>query len=284
MEFRFPAVLVPHRCSKMSLVSSRRRWLESGPRLNERMNEWESDGENDQRGNPVWPGNDSSRRRDRPKPLTWTHSNPPPEGAWSPGSSSSRIRSWGQRSRGREVDFFLLFFFPSPETTKRQRTDCTDWQRAVQKVRRVQSDTPQRGKLITHIHEWTEITGDKQGVCFFWTLGKLLRSKGREESQQCSPGDAGVHVRFTRRPQIMWWIRLTGECFSLFLRKTLLFQQSVCVCQLAVFLSGYTRLFLFLFSNPMSKKFSLHQVTISEVISSSYRAKLFLIAVLVKLP
>lgn len=99
----------------------------------------------------------------------------------------------------------------------------------------------------------------------FWTLGKLLRSKGKEESEKCSPGDTGVHVRFTRKPQIMWLIRLKGECVSLFLRKTLLFQQSVCVCQLAVFLFGYTRLFLFLFPNPMSEKLSLHQVTISEV-------------------
>lgn len=139
VEFRFSAVMVLHRCSKMSLVSSRRRWLESGPRLNARMNEWESDGGNDRRGKPVWPGNDSSRRRDRPNPLTWTHSYPP-EGAWSPGSSS-RIRSWGQRSRGREVDISIFF---SPEMTKHQRTDCTDWLRGGQKVRRVQRDSYSR--------------------------------------------------------------------------------------------------------------------------------------------
>lgn len=144
---------------------------------------------------------------------------PPLRGPEAQGAAAAESGA-GVRGQGAERwIFFFFFFFSSPETTKRQRTDCTDWQRAVQKVRRVQSDTPQRGKLITHIHEWTEITGDKQGVCFFWTLGKLLRSKGREESQKCSPGDAGVHVRFTRRPQIMWWIRLTGECFSLFLRK-----------------------------------------------------------------
>lgn len=109
------------------------------PRQNERTNERASEQDNEwtskreREKEKIGGGNRSKQGtsppdahwcRDRPKPLTWTHTQTPLRGP-KPEGGEAKPGSWGQRSGVRQMALFLFCLLP--EMTKKTTVWTRDW-------------------------------------------------------------------------------------------------------------------------------------------------------------
>lgn len=216
----------------MSALSSRRRWSESGPRLNERMNEWERERERSEWGEPVWTGNESFRRRDRPNPLTWTHTLTPPRGLRP--EEEWQNQELGSEAGVREVALFFFLSFAwddkepqlsGPENELQRQLNT--WLMATQTGRRNERHASMRKRWLIFTRKKPASGQDlhktsETHICFWIISWKCTR--------RCLDGVMWAQRCWGRctHPWIMWLRRSVVEGVAVILETCADSEQSVC--------------------------------------------------------